>query len=56
MIVGKYKQGEIITHPDAQVDETGAPHRAAPAGPVPRGQQHQQEQNKTVGKNSKLPR
>lgn len=55
-IIGQIKKGGITTHPDAQPDpDEGSmpetPHRAAPAGAVPRGQQHQREMNKSVGAN-----
>jgi hypothetical protein len=50
-VIGAMKKGPIITNPDTQPDEAGEPHRAAPAGPVPRTTQHNFEEHKTVGAN-----
>ena len=50
-VMGGYKQGAPITHPDTQPDEAGVPNRAKPAGAVPRTTQHNFEGNKTVGGN-----
>ena len=54
--VGKMHKGEPITHATTQPDEAGAPHRAAPAGVVPRGEQHAQDAHQTVGRNDRKPR
>lgn len=37
--VGRYEQGGIHTVPDDAAHESGMPHRAAPAGPVPQSPQ-----------------
>jgi hypothetical protein len=50
-VVGKMHKGEPITRPAVEPDEAGAPHRAAPAGPVPRGIQHEKEEHKTTRRN-----
>lgn len=34
--VGRYEQGHILTQPNAPLVDSDMPHRAAPAGPVPR--------------------
>lgn len=49
--IGKYEQGGMLTQPDFGPEEAGVPGRAKPAGPVPRGQQHDREENSTVGAN-----
>jgi hypothetical protein len=50
-VMGGYKQGTPIPHPETQPDEVGAPSRAKPAGAVPRTSQHNFEEHKTVGGN-----
>jgi hypothetical protein len=51
MNVGRYKQGDIITHPEDQPLEAGTPAKAPLAGPAPKGEQHQKAPMKTVGAN-----
>lgn len=50
-VVGKYKQGAIITHAPAQPDEAGTPSRAPESAPAPKGEANPFEGNKTVGAN-----
>lgn len=55
-VVGGYKQGTPITNPTFQPDpDEGSmpevPVRAAPAGAVPRGEQHSFEAHNVVGAN-----
>jgi hypothetical protein len=49
--VGAYKQGSIIKQAADEVHESGLPHRAAPAGAVPAGDDAGYEPIKTVGSN-----
>lgn len=49
--VGKYQQGSIMTHPDDAVHMSDMPHRAAPAGPVPKSPQWEPEGHKSAPNN-----
>lgn len=49
--VGKYEQGGITTQPADQPHESGMPHRAAPAGPVPKAPQWEPEPHHTAPNN-----
>ena len=50
-VIGQIKKGGITTHPDAQPDQAGTPHRAAPAAVPPAGEVDPREGNKSVGGN-----
>ena len=54
-VVGQMHQGSPITKAAVAPDEAGTPHRAKPAGPVPRGEQHQKEAPTSVGRNGNKP-
>lgn len=49
--IGKYQQGDIKTQPNFVPCDCNEPNRAAPAGAVPRGEQHQKQPISTVGGN-----
>lgn len=49
--VGSYQQGSIMTHPDAPLVDSGMPHRAGPAGPVPQSPQWEPEPHQTAPNN-----
>lgn len=55
-VVGQMHQGSPIKKDAVAPDEAGTPSRAKPAGPVPRGEQHQKEAPTTVGANRSMPR
>lgn len=55
-VVGQMHQGSPIAKSAAEPVEGPTPHRAAPAGSVPRGEQHQKETPTTVGRNGNKPR
>jgi hypothetical protein len=55
-IVGDMHQGDAITNEPAAPREGFTPFRTPPAGPVPRGVQHQKETPGTVGRNTGMPR
>lgn len=51
--IGRYQQGGMKTQPNFTPCECDTPNRAAPAGAVPRGEQHQKQTITTVGGNDK---
>lgn len=51
--IGHYQQGGMKTQPNTAPGEAGTPTRAAQAGAVPRGEQHQKQAIATSGANDK---
>lgn len=51
--IGRYQQGGMKTQPNFTPCDCNEPNRAAPAGAVPRGEQHQKQPIATSGANDK---